>query len=47
MTIVASKSEVKDDLKSLPMPEVEKTTGVVAGRPQSSRGAETADTIWA
>ena len=32
-----SKPNAKDDLKSLPMPEVEKI-GIVAGRPHSSRG---------
>ena len=42
-----SKPNAKDDLKSLPLAEVEKKLGVVAGRPHSSRGAETADPIWA
>ena len=42
-----SKPKTNDDLKSLPLPEVEKTIGVVADRPHSSRGAEAADPIWA
>ena len=42
-----SKSDAKDELKSLPLLELEKTSGVVARRPQSGRGAETADPLWA
>ncbi len=42
-----SEPEAKDDLKSLPMPEVEKQLGSSHGRPHSSRGAKTADPIWA
>jgi len=42
-----SKPNAKDDLKSLPMPELEKKIGLLAGGPHPSRGAETADPIWA
>ena len=41
-----SKPDAKDDLKTLPMPEVEKKLGSYAGGPQSSRGAEAAGSIW-
>ena len=40
-------ARMKDDLKSLPMPELENEAGVVARWSQSGRGAETADPIWA
>ena len=39
--------DAKDDLKSLPMPEVEKKLGSSPDGLSSSRGAETADPIWA
>jgi len=41
------KTDARDDLKSLPMPELQAKLRFVAGWPQSSRGAETADPIWA
>ena len=41
------KPDAKDDLKSLPMPEVEKKLGSSPDGLTSSRGAETADPIWA
>jgi len=40
------KPNAMDDLKSLPMQEVEEKLGSVAGWSQSSRGAETAEPIW-
>ena len=40
-----SKPDEKDDLKSLPMPEVEKKLGVVSGWPQSSRSGKAVDLI--
>jgi len=36
----ADKPAAKDDLKTLPMLELQAKLGVVAGRPQSSRSAE-------
>ncbi len=41
------KPNAKDDLKSLPLAEVEKQLGSSPGRPQSSRGAATFGPIWA
>ena len=41
-----SKPTAKDDLKSLPLAEVEKKLGVVAEWSHPGRGAETADPIW-
>ena len=41
-----SKPDAKDDLKTLPMPEVEKKLGSSPDGLSSSRGAETADPIW-
>ena len=43
----SSKPESKDDLKSAAHAGTAEKVGVVAGRPQSGRSAETADTIWA
>ena len=42
-----AKPDSKDDLKSLPMPELEKKLGSSPDGLSSSRGAETADPIWA
>ena len=42
-----SKPNAKDDLKSLPLAEVEKKLGSSPDGLTSSRGAETADPIWA
>ena len=42
-----SKLDAKDDLKSLPLPEVEKKLGSSPDGLSSSRGAEAADPIWA
>jgi H+-transporting ATPase len=41
-----SKPDSKDDLKSLPLPEVEKRLGSSPERTEPSRGAETAGEIW-
>ena len=42
-----SKPNGKDDLKSLPMPELQEKLGPSPDGPQSRRGAETPDPIWA
>jgi H+-transporting ATPase len=43
---LVSKPDSKDDLKSLPLPEVEKRLGSSAKGTEPSRGAETAGAIW-
>ena len=42
-----AKPEAKDDLKSLPMPELQKKLGATPARPQRGRGSEAADPIRA
>jgi hypothetical protein len=46
-TGLVSKADSKDDLKSLPMPEVETRFGILPERAEPSRGAETASAIRA
>ena len=40
------KPESKDDLKSLPMPEVEEKIGIVSEGLEPSRSGETPGAIW-
>jgi hypothetical protein len=40
------KPDAKDDLKALPLAEVEKKTGIVAGWAHPSRGAKATGAIW-